>query len=164
MDQVQFFQLRTDLLSGSAYWCMTTRRLIIQWSRKILVIDIIISWKLFWDQSPQTTYITWMEYENNTFPIKENPCLRVAHVRPWRQITKSPNTNSTNRSSNHMPSKVWFDITYPIPKLQWCNRCSSRMGKLFCPTLYDRYDYLSIGQTTRIYQTLPIWIQFGIFC
>ena len=41
--------------------------------------------------------ITWMEYGNTTFPIKESPYPRVAHVQPWRQIAKSPNTNNTNR-------------------------------------------------------------------
>ena len=57
MDQTKLFQLRIALLWESAYGCMTTRRLIIQWSQKILIIDIIISWKLLWDQRPQTIRI-----------------------------------------------------------------------------------------------------------
>ena len=57
MDQTKLFQLRTALLWESAYGCMTTRRLIIQWSQKTLIIDIIISWKLLWDQRPQTIRI-----------------------------------------------------------------------------------------------------------
>ena len=63
MDQTKFFQLRTALLLESAYGCMTTRRLIIQWSKKILIIDIIMSRKLLWDQRPQTIRIL---YEWNT--------------------------------------------------------------------------------------------------
>ena len=43
--------------------------------------------------------ITWIEYENNTFPIKESPCPRVAPVQPWRQIFKPPYTNNTTRSN-----------------------------------------------------------------
>ena len=43
--------------------------------------------------------ITWMEYGNTTFPSKESHCPRFAHVQPWRQIAKSPNTNNTNRST-----------------------------------------------------------------
>ena len=31
--------------------------------------------------------------------------------------------------SNHMPSEVWDEITYPIPKLQRCNRWSLGMDK-----------------------------------
>ena len=31
--------------------------------------------------------------------------------------------------SNHMPSKVWDEITYPFPKLQRCNRWSFGMDK-----------------------------------
>ena len=57
MDQTKLFQLRTALLWESAYGCMITRRFIIQWSQKILIIDIIISWKLLWDQRPQTIRI-----------------------------------------------------------------------------------------------------------
>ena len=57
MDQTKFFQLRTALLWESAYGCMTTRRLIIQWSQKTFIIDIIISRKLLWDQKPQTIRI-----------------------------------------------------------------------------------------------------------
>ena len=73
------------------------------------------------------------ELENNTFPIKEGPCPRVAHQQPWSQIAKSPYTNNTlpiwiqSRSfyqhgltliqawiSNHMPSNVLVEITYPF--------------------------------------------------
>ena len=98
MDQTKLFQLRTALLWESAYGCMTTRRLIIQWSQNILIIDIIISWKLLWDQRPQTIRILheW-NTETQHFQSK-SPCPRVAHVQPWRQIAKSPNTNNTNRS------------------------------------------------------------------
>ena len=50
MDQTKFFQLGTVLLWENTYGCMTTRRLIIQWSQNVLIIDIIIPWKFFWDQ------------------------------------------------------------------------------------------------------------------
>ena len=84
--------------------------------------------------------ITWMEYE-----IKESPCPRGAHVQPWRQVTKSPNTNNTNRSNltslntilnlkkiyRKMPNKKWvfFNANWNIfffkchwilfPRAQW---------------------------------------------
>ena len=99
MDQTKLFQLRTALLWESAYGCMTTRRLIIQWSQKTLIIDIIISWKLLWDQRPQTIRIWNICPGSTTFPIKESFCPRVAHVQPWRQVAKSPNTNNTYRSN-----------------------------------------------------------------
>ena len=63
MDQTKFFQFRTALLWESAYGCMTTRRLIIQWSQKILMIDIIMSRKLLWDQN---THTIWILHEWNT--------------------------------------------------------------------------------------------------
>ena len=50
-------------------------------------------------KASNNSHIIWMEYGNTTFPIKESPCPRVAHVQPWRQIAKSPNTNNTNRSN-----------------------------------------------------------------
>ena len=78
MDQTKCFQLRTALLWESAYGCMTTRRLIIQWSQKILIIDI--TKVALRSKASNNSNITWMEYENNTFPIKESPCPRVAHV------------------------------------------------------------------------------------
>ena len=53
MGQTRFFLLRTALLCESAYGCMTTRWLIIQWSQKTLIIDIIIPWILPWDQRPK---------------------------------------------------------------------------------------------------------------
>ena len=77
-DQTKCFQLRTALLWESAYGCMTTRRLIIQWSQKILIIDI--TKVALRSKASNNSNITWMEYENNTFPIKESPCPRVAHV------------------------------------------------------------------------------------
>ena len=78
MDQTKCFQLRTALLLESAYGCMTTRRLIIQWSQKILTIDI--TKVALRSKASNNSNITWMEYENNTFPIKDGPCPRVAHV------------------------------------------------------------------------------------
>ena len=57
MDQTKFFQLRTALLWENAYGRMTTRLSIIQWSQKILIIDIIITRELLWDQRPQTIRI-----------------------------------------------------------------------------------------------------------
>ena len=75
--------------------------------------------------------ITRMEYENNTFPIKEGPYTKVAHAQPWRQITKSPYTNNTTGSnltfncaivevrewiSNFIPHFIIDIITYPRDK------------------------------------------------
>ena len=57
VDQTKFFQLRTALLWESAHGYMTARRLIIQWSQKTFIIDIIISRKLLWDQRPQSIRI-----------------------------------------------------------------------------------------------------------
>ena len=42
-------------------------------------------------------------------------------------------------------------------------RNSLRMDKQFYPTLDNQYNYLSIRQTTRIDQTLHIWIEYGPF-
>ena len=48
---------QSSLLWESAHGYMTTRRLIIQWSQKTFIIDIIISRKLLWDQRPQSIRI-----------------------------------------------------------------------------------------------------------
>ena len=39
--------------------------------------------------------------------------------------------------SNHMPSKVWDEITYPFPNFSW----SLEMEKYFHPTLYSLCNY-----------------------
>ena len=97
MDQTKLFQLRTALLWESAYGCMTTRRLIIQWSQKILIIDIIISWKLLSGQRPQTIRI--LHEWNTETPHFQSKRVLVPELLTWRQIAKSPNTNNTNRSN-----------------------------------------------------------------
>ena len=68
MDQTKCFQLRTALLWESAYGCMTTRRLIIQWSQKILIIDI--TKVALRSKASNNSNITWMEYENKLFQSK----------------------------------------------------------------------------------------------
>ena len=188
MDQTKFFQLRTALciLVCDNKMVDTTMKPkdIHNWYHCIMKVALRL-------KASNNSNITWMECENNTFPIKESPCPRVAHVQPWRQITKSPYTNNTTRSnltfncvtvdfwewisnliphftidiityphrtttqidqtlpiwiqsgtfylhgltvipawiSNHMPSKVLVEITYPIPKLQRCNCLSLGMYK-----------------------------------
>ena len=59
-----------------------------------------------------------MEYENNTFTIKESPFPIFAHVQPRRQITKSPYTNNTTRSKlifNWANVEVWEWMSNFIP-------------------------------------------------
>ena len=46
--------------------------------------------------------------------------------------------------SNHIYSKVWYEITYFIPKLQRWNHWSLGMHKKFHTTLYNGFDYLSM--------------------
>ena len=103
MDQTKLFQLRTALLWESAYGCMTTRRLIIQWSQKILIIDIIISWKLLWDQRPQTIRIL---HEWNT----ETPHFQSKRVLVPELLTCS----RENRLPNRIIQITRIDQTLPI--------------------------------------------------
>ena len=150
MDQTKLFQLRTALLWESAW---PKRRLTIQLSQIILIIDNIISWKLLWDQRPQTIR---MIYEWNTkttgFQSKRvlvpelltyshedrlpNQLIQITRIEQtltiwiqsgpfcWHGLTLIPAW-----ISNHMPSKVWVEITYPVPKLQRCNHWSLRMDR-----------------------------------
>ena len=103
MDQTKLFQLRTALLWESAYGCMTTRRLIIQWSQKILIIDIIISWKLLWDQRPQTIRIL---HEWNT----ETPHFQSKRVLVLELLTCS----HEDRLPNRLMQITRIDQTLPI--------------------------------------------------
>ena len=107
VDQTKFFQLRTALLWESAYGCMTTRRLTIQWSQKILTIDIITSWKLLWDQRPQAIRILHEWNTKTTHFESKSHCPRVSYVQQWRQITKSTYTNNTDRSNLANLNTVW---------------------------------------------------------
>ena len=103
MDQTKLFQLRTALLWESAYGCITTRRLIIQWSQKILIIDIIISWKLLWDQRPQTIRIL---HEWNT---------ETQHFQSKRVLVPELLTCSReDRLSNRLIQITRIDQTLPI--------------------------------------------------
>ena len=103
MDQTKLFQLRTALLWESAYGCMTTRRLIIQWSQKILIIDIIISWKLLWDQMPHTIRIL---HEWNT----ETPHFQSKRVLVPELLTCS----REDRLPNRLIQITRIDQTLPI--------------------------------------------------
>ena len=103
MDQTKLFQLRTALLWESAYGCMTTRRLIIQWSQKILIIDIIISWKLLWDQRPQIIRIL---HEWNT----ETPHFQSKRVLVPELLTCSREDKLPNR----LIQMTRIDQTLPI--------------------------------------------------
>ena len=103
MDQTKLFQLKTALLWESAYGCMTTRRLIIQWSQKILIIDIIISWKLLWDQRPQTIRIL---HEWNT----ETPHFQSKRVLVPELLTCS----REDRLPNRLIQITRIDQTLPI--------------------------------------------------
>ena len=120
MDQTKLFQLRTALLWERAYGCMTTRRLIIQWSQKILIIDIIISWKLLWDQRPQTIRIL---HEWNT----ETPHFQSKRVLLPELLTCS----REDRLPNRLIQITRIDQTLPIliqPRpflLTWINVNSS---------------------------------------
>ena len=100
MDQTKFFQIRTALLWKRAYGCMTTRRLIIQWSLKILIIDIIVSLKLLWDQRPQTI---WILHKWNTKTTRfQSKRVLVAELLTYSHEDRLPNrldTNNTNRSN-----------------------------------------------------------------
>ena len=46
--------------------------------------------------------------------------------------------------SNHMPSKVWDEITYPFPNIKGCNHWSLGMDKLFHRTIYNGCIFLSM--------------------
>ena len=89
MDQTKLFQLRTGLLWESAYGCMTIRWLIIQWSQKILIIDIIISWKLLWDQRPQTIRI--LHEWNTETPHFQSKRVLVPELLTCSREDKLPN-------------------------------------------------------------------------
>ena len=82
---------------------MTTRRLIIQWSQKILIIDIIISWKLLWDQRPQTIGIL---HEWNT----ETPHFQSKRVLVPELLTCS----CEDRLPNCLIQITRIDQTLPI--------------------------------------------------
>ena len=103
MDQTKLFQLRTALLWESAYGCLTTRRLIIQWSQKILTIDIIISWKLLCDQKHQTIRII---HEWNT---------KTPHFQSKRVLVPELLTCSReDRLPNRLIQITRIDQTLPI--------------------------------------------------
>ena len=46
--------------------------------------------------------------------------------------------------SNHMPRKVWGEITYPSPNLNGTTVKVLGMDKQFDPTFYNGYNYLAI--------------------
>ena len=46
--------------------------------------------------------------------------------------------------SNHLPSKVWDEITYPFSNFQWLHHWSLDMDKQFHPTHYNGCNYLSM--------------------
>ena len=58
--------------------------------------------------------------------------LQCATVEVWECI------------SNYTHYKVWDEITYPFPKLQWLHHWSLRLDKWFHPTLYWACDYISM--------------------
>ena len=155
MDQTKLFQLRTALLWENAYGCMTTRRLIIQWSQKILIIDIVISWKLLWDQRPQTIRIL---HEWNT----ETPHFQSKRVLVPELLTYS----REDRLPNRLIQITRIDQTLPILiqsrpfLLTWINVNSSNEPAWISNHMSSMsWNYLSIGQTTRIDKSLPIWIK-----
>ena len=98
---------------GECIRCMTTRPLIIQWSQKILIIDIIISRKLLWDQRPQTIRI--LHEWNTKTTLFQSKRVLVRELLTYSQITKSPNTNNTNRSNLTYLNTIWTLL------LKWIN-------------------------------------------
>ena len=89
MDQTKFFQLRTALLWENAYGRMTTRLSIIQWSQKILIIDIIITRELLWDQRPQTIRILH-EWNTKTILFQSKRVL-VPELLTYNREDRLPN-------------------------------------------------------------------------
>ena len=89
MDQTKFFQLRTALLWESEYGCMTTRRLIIQWSQTILIIDVIISRKLLLDQRLQTIRV-FHEWNTKTTLFQSKRVL-VPELLTYSRENRLPN-------------------------------------------------------------------------
>ena len=83
MDQTKFFQLRTALLWESGECIRAHDKKTVDNPMKPKDIDnwyYHITRVALRSKAPNNSNITWMEYENNTFPIKESPCPRVAHV------------------------------------------------------------------------------------
>ena len=97
----------------------------------------------------------WSFGMNKKFhPTFYNGCnyLSRQYVDPWPyqwSITHGPLTPLQNILipvwiSNHTPSKVWDEITYPLPNFNSCLHCwSLRMNNKFHPTIYNGCMYLS---------------------
>ena len=131
VDQTKLFQLRTAFLWETAYGCMTTRRLIIQWSQKILTIDIIISWKLLWDQRPQTI---WILHDWNTKTTRfQSKRVLVLELLTYSHEDRLPNRLiQITRIGQTLPISIQFGPFYQhglmlippwisnhIPSLSW---------------------------------------------
>ena len=141
MDQTKLFQLRTALLWESAYGCMTTRRLIIQWSQKILIIDIIISWKLLWDQRPQTIRI--LHEWNTETPHFQSKWVLVPELRTcsredrlphrliqiqWNLYNETGEVLLKKHKFHHLPGMVFTKSC--LFSLSWKTTCLERPQNL----------------------------------
>ena len=86
------------------------KAVIIQWSQTILIIDIIIAWKLLWDQRPQTIrifwLIDWILHEWNT----ETPHFQSKRVLVPELLTCS----REDRLPNRLIQITRIDRTLPI--------------------------------------------------
>ena len=71
--------------------------------------------------------------------INGNCCSSPHASQPfwWHVLTLNPPW-----ISNHMPNKVWDEITHSFKKLQRWNGWTLGMDKGFLPTLYNEYNYL----------------------
>ena len=86
---------------------------------------------------PLKTNFNWNFNQYAKLFIKENPSGILGPLSlTWI------NCNPSIDISNHMPSKLWDEITYPSPNSNGGNRWSLGTDKLLHPTLYNGYDYI----------------------
>ena len=57
----------------------------------------------------------------------------------WQGLTSTPVW-----INNHIPSKMWDEISYPFPKFQWLHHQNLGMDKKFHPILYNGCNYISM--------------------
>ena len=110
-------------------------------NNKILIIDIILSWKLVWDQWPKTIRIL---HEWNTKTTRfQSKIVLVPELLTYSLEDRLP---------NHLIQTTRLDQTY----LQLCNRWSLRMDKLFYPTLL--IDLITFPRDKQHKSTKPYYL------
>ena len=149
MDQTKSLISNRAVLCESAYGCITARRLIIQCSQRILIIDIITSRNSLWDQMPQT--IRKLHELNK----------KTTRFQPKRVIFPELLTYShEGRLPNHLIQTTRIDQTLPIWAiwailLTWID-FDPCMDKWSHAQQSMSWNYLSHSQTSTV-QPVEVW-------